>query len=208
MITLSSNLDLSIMYKSFLAISVLGFGTVANPVHAVSFYNFSFTGTGSSQTISGSGSFTTNDLPNGATASTSVLITGITGTITDSGTGNTSRNISALLAPGTFGGNDNLLRPLALDPNKVNNNGVSFTVLDTTSVSIPNFDSNYNLFFDSVSSKYLISSTNFDNIRFTEDTFNTLNLTATPIPFEFNPTLGIGILGGVWLVRKRLKKKV
>jgi hypothetical protein len=33
-------------------------------------------------------------------------------------------------------------------------------------------------------------------------------LRTTPIPFEFNPTLGIGILGSVWLVRKRLKKKV
>jgi hypothetical protein len=196
------------MYKSFLAISVLAFGTVASPIHALSSYNFSFTGTGTPQTISGSGTFTTNDLPGSATAATSVLIIGITGTITDSGTGNVPRNISALLAPNTFGGNDNLLRPLASDPNKVNTNGVSFTVLVTTSVTIPNFDSNYNLFFDSFSSKYLISSTNFDNNRFTEDTFNTLNLTATSVPFEFNPALGLVAIASFVVGKKLIKRKV
>jgi hypothetical protein len=32
-------------------------------------------------------------------------------------------------------------------------------------------------------------------------------LRTTPIPFEFNPALGIGILGGVWLVRKLIVRK-
>jgi hypothetical protein len=39
--------------------------------------------------------------------------------------------------------------------------------------------------------------------------FNTFEINATevtPIPFEFNPAYGLGILGGVWLVRKGLKK--
>jgi hypothetical protein len=30
---------------------------------------------------------------------------------------------------------------------------------------------------------------------------------ATPVPFEFSPALGIGALGGAWFVRKQLKKK-
>jgi DNA-binding beta-propeller fold protein YncE len=29
----------------------------------------------------------------------------------------------------------------------------------------------------------------------------------TPVPFEFSPALGVGILGGVWIVRKAMKKK-
>lgn len=33
------------------------------------------------------------------------------------------------------------------------------------------------------------------------------SLTVTPVPFEFSPTLGMGILGGAWLVRNKLKKK-
>jgi hypothetical protein len=41
--------------------------------------------------------------------------------------------------------------------------------------------------------------------------FNTLQVNATPVPapvpFEFNPTLGLGAIGGFWLVRKGLKKK-
>jgi hypothetical protein len=115
---------------------------------------------------------------------------------------------AALLAPGAFGGNDNLLRPLAPGSSKVNTNGVSFTVLDTTSGTIPNFDSNYNLFLDVFTSNYLIGSTNFDNLRNIEDQFNTLNLTATQVPFEFNPALGLVALDCVWLVRKGLKKKV
>jgi hypothetical protein len=32
-------------------------------------------------------------------------------------------------------------------------------------------------------------------------------LRTTPIPFEFNPASGIGILGGVWLVRKLIVRK-
>jgi hypothetical protein len=33
------------------------------------------------------------------------------------------------------------------------------------------------------------------------------NFTATPVPFEFEPTGGLLILGGGWLLRKHLKKK-
>jgi hypothetical protein len=35
----------------------------------------------------------------------------------------------------------------------------------------------------------------------------TFSFIATPVPFEFNPALGIGILGGTWLLRTALKKK-
>jgi hypothetical protein len=40
--------------------------------------------------------------------------------------------------------------------------------------------------------------------------FNTFEINATavvPVPFEFNPALGLGAIGGFWLVRKGLKKK-
>jgi hypothetical protein len=33
------------------------------------------------------------------------------------------------------------------------------------------------------------------------------NIDATPVPFEFNPALGLGVIGGFFLVRKVLKKK-
>jgi hypothetical protein len=40
--------------------------------------------------------------------------------------------------------------------------------------------------------------------------FNSFQINATEVaavPFEFNPALGLGVLGGAWLIRKRLKKK-
>jgi hypothetical protein len=40
--------------------------------------------------------------------------------------------------------------------------------------------------------------------------FNTFEINATavtPVPFEFNPAFGLGVIGGFLLVRKRLKKK-
>ncbi len=40
---------------------------------------------------------------------------------------------------------------------------------------------------------------------FTQWSFNVTE--ATPVPFEFSPALGLGVLGGAWLVRKALKKK-
>ena len=35
----------------------------------------------------------------------------------------------------------------------------------------------------------------------------TINTTATAVPFEFEPTGGVVLLGGAWLLRKRLMKK-
>jgi hypothetical protein len=185
------------MYKSFLTVSVLAFGSIINPVYALSSYDFSFSATTSSigsQPISGSGTFTTTDLPNGADATSSVLITNIIGSIFDLSFSNSSAAISTLLPTNAFLGNDNLLFPLALDPNKVSINGVSFNV--------SSFGSRYNLFKNG--SVYQISNDFGKSV-----TTPTLNLTnVTPVPFEFNPALGIGILGGVWLVRKGLKKKL
>ncbi|WP_017652414.1 PEP-CTERM sorting domain-containing protein [Fortiea contorta] len=74
-------------------------------------FNYSFTGIGGS-TASASGTLTTTDLNAG---NNSYTITGITGTRTSNGVTN---NILSLLAPGTFGNNDNLLFANApfLDP--------------------------------------------------------------------------------------------
>jgi hypothetical protein len=41
--------------------------------------------------------------------------------------------------------------------------------------------------------------------------FNSFQINATPVaavPFEFNPALGLGAIGGFYLVRKRLKKNL
>lgn len=35
----------------------------------------------------------------------------------------------------------------------------------------------------------------------------TSTTTATPVPFDFDPTFGLVFLGGAWLVRKGLKKR-
>jgi hypothetical protein len=34
-----------------------------------------------------------------------------------------------------------------------------------------------------------------------------VNQVATPVPFDFDPSLGVAVLGGGWLLRKHLKKK-
>ena len=176
------------MLKPFLAASVLTAASVfaVSPVHALSSYSFSFAGS----SISGNGIFTTTDLPNGATAGTSVTINDISGSITDVNNGNIPKNISALLAPGTFAGNNNLLFPLAADPNQLNANGVSFTLSDS---------SRYNLFRFGAGS-YGVSSLGFGAL------FPTLNLTnVTPVPFEFSPALGLGVLGGLFATKKLIQ---
>ena len=37
--------------------------------------------------------------------------------------------------------------------------------------------------------------------------FTQFTINATPVPFEFEPTGGVVLLGGAWLLRKRLIKK-
>jgi hypothetical protein len=41
-----------------------------------------------------------------------------------------------------------------------------------------------------------------------DDLYVGTSISATPVPFEFSPNLGIGILGAAWLIRKSLKKKL
>jgi hypothetical protein len=38
--------------------------------------------------------------------------------------------------------------------------------------------------------------------------FASFQIEVTPVPFEFNPTFGLGFLGGAWLIQKGLRKKV
>ena len=46
-----------------------------------------------------------------------------------------------------------------------------------------------------------------DRIRFDTGRFNQFTINATPVPFEFEPIGGVVLLGGAWLLRKRLMKK-
>ena len=52
---------------------------------------------------------------------------------------------------------------------------------------------------------------NNNGVSYTNSTINygfVINATAaTPVPFDFDPSLGVAVLGGGWLLRKHLKKK-
>jgi hypothetical protein len=47
-------------------------------------------------------------------------------------------------------------------------------------------------------------SVNYDSQANAQASFQ---LTASPVPFEFSPALGLGVLGGAWLVSKKFKVK-
>jgi hypothetical protein len=51
------------------------------------------------------------------------------------------------------------------------------------------------------------SSSSFSPVPAADLNFTANFTTSVPVPFEFSPTLGIGILGGAWLVRRKLRKK-
>jgi hypothetical protein len=80
-------------FATFLCVLALFLIGSAGFANAATIYDFSFTGS----LVNTSGQFTSTDLGNGTS-----LITAITGTSNGS-------TITALLAPGTLGGNDNLL---------------------------------------------------------------------------------------------------
>jgi hypothetical protein len=71
------------------------------------------------------------------------------------------------------------------------NSYVSYTFFQRTETNFPRSSR-----VISESSSYSTSSLN-----------PSFNIDVTPVPFEFNPTLGLGAIGGFWLVRKGLKKK-
>jgi hypothetical protein len=53
------------------------------------------------------------------------------------------------------------------------------------------------------------STITFENANLNGDTFGADNFlygTVTPVPFEFSPAVGVGVLGGLWAVKKFLKK--
>ncbi|PZU92470.1 MAG: hypothetical protein DCE90_18280 [Pseudanabaena sp.] len=52
----------------------------------------------------------------------------------------------------------------------------------------------------------LKSSSNNGGSYFNSGSFNSFQVNATPVPFEFSPNFGIAVLGGGWLLRKRFKK--
>ncbi len=50
-------------------------------------------------------------------------------------------------------------------------------------------------------------STNDGGSYFNQTVFNSFQVNATPVPFDFSPQFGIAVLGGGWLLRKRFQKK-
>ncbi|MEI6427798.1 MAG: choice-of-anchor R domain-containing protein [Pseudanabaena sp. ELA607] len=53
---------------------------------------------------------------------------------------------------------------------------------------------------------YQVSSNNGSSYS-SSTNLNILDIQATPIPFDFDPSFGVAVLGGGWLLRKHLKKK-
>jgi hypothetical protein len=50
-------------------------------------------------------------------------------------------------------------------------------------------------------------STNNGTSYSTSGVLNSFDIQATPVPFDFDPSFGVAVLGGGWLLRKHLKKK-
>lgn len=167
------------------ALSFVAVGT--KPAHAQNAFDFqySFPGFGASGTpVSATGILNTTDLDPATNAFT---ITGISGTRTVSGV---TESIIGLLAPGSFGGNDNLL--FASQP-FLSNNGVSFFVAGA---------GNVNVFFSSDENAY----TEF-NRRVGYGNFTVTPRNATPVPGpEFSPALSFLALGA-WGTMAHLKRK-
>jgi hypothetical protein len=135
---------------------------------------FDFTVTGSSGAFNGSGTLTATPIASGE-----YLITAITGT-----------GVTALIAPGSFNGNDNLLFPLSL--RQVNSNGFSFIDVngpDKFDVNIFNNGSGYFAFLQ-------------DEDHFTETVPVTFELASTvPEPSTLF-LLSTGLLGLTGVVRR------
>lgn len=109
---------------------------LSNPASAAVLWDWSYSGSGPS----GSGTFTTTDVrPDG-----SYLIEGITGTINDSRSNDGPQTITSLLAPGSFQGNDNVLR--ATVPQLTFTGGVGF--ISTDFDFIPPLNSQGLLYYD------------------------------------------------------------
>jgi hypothetical protein len=116
-------------------------------------------------------------------------------------------------------------------PASASNSGAAFTFTPTTSTFTFLADTRYWLLVDVTSGNFVWADTfpsaaptsdigvtniayriSFDNgVTYTTDGFNSgfvINATAaTPVPFDFDPSLGVAVLGGGWLLRKHLKKK-
>lgn len=73
---------------------------------------------------------------------------------------------------------------------------------DALLVSTSGYGTDFRAMFDTLynGTTAEVSNTNFAITQFT-------TIASVPVPFEFSPTLGIGILGGAWLVRRKLRKK-
>jgi hypothetical protein len=127
------------------------------------------------------------------------------------------------------------LQSVSFDRPASNSNSVAaFTFTPTTSTFTFLADTRYWLLVDATASQFGsfgwvttnpntaptsdISVTNIDYTRstdngvsYTNDLANSgfvINATAaTPVPFDFDPSLGVAVLGGGWLLRKHLKKK-
>jgi hypothetical protein len=64
--------------------------------------------------------------------------------------------------------------------------------------------------FSGITSNGYQASPNNGTTYFTSTVFNPFDIqatVATPVPFDFDPSFGVAVLGGGWLLRKHLKKK-
>jgi hypothetical protein len=90
----------------------------------------------------------------------------------------------------------------------LSNDGTSITTLIPSNLSETGLPQNVNITLNSAQLAALNSSTTFAFNHNNTIRFSNFSYDVTPVPFEFNPTIGLGLLGVVLLVRKRLRKKV
>jgi hypothetical protein len=159
----------------------LGSGSAASA--AVYTWSFTTVETTELNPISGSGSLTTQDVAVGG----NYLVTAFSGTWG-------GVNIQSLLAPGTFGGNDNLLNPLNAVP--FTYNGLSFT----TASAVQGF-STWNIF---AQRGVPYSETLTNNEKWVDGNFVLTLSSAVPEPASWAMMIGGLALAGIAMRRRKV----
>lgn len=155
------------------------FVAVATPAQAAS-YMFDITGS-----FSGSGTFTTADAPTGAG---STLVTAISGTFNNAA-------ITTLLAPASFGGNDNLLFPGGAQ--FVSGNGITFQTGSST----------WNLYYSPANRTYTILSPTVVRQNVALSVMPAASAVPEPAAWAMM-IVGMGLIGGVLRRRRTVNPAV
>ena len=171
------------MRRSILIHTILAVFTIflTKPVQADDFaFSYVFSQAANGQIpVSASGLFTTTPLD---PVNNIFTITGISGTRVFDGI---TQNITGLIAPGEYGGNNNLL--FAMEP-LLDNNGFSYTVNGTG-----NTDSNVNVFYDDFLGGYTENS----------DSSGVGTFTVSPVPeSSYSFLLLLGLTSFAFAVRR------